>query len=307
MQRFKNILVFANQLDDLDELLSGARELAKCNEASLTVCDVVPAALARTRIGRMTSDDLDIEGQMVAARREALAKQLRHGERVRVEVGTPFIQVIQMIHAEGYDLVIMAPEPAPIRLGLIGATTTLHLLRKSPVPVMVNQPGHDERDVAVAIGPLDDEGRATELDTTLMELGSSLAGRRGGVLHVIHAWRLYGESFLNGARAGLSKEEVAGFAAALEAEAELGIKELVEQSLVADVPYRVHLRKGDAAEVISRVVDEVQPGMLVMGTLARSGVRGLLIGNTAERVLGPVSTSVLAVKPPGFESPVLAW
>jgi hypothetical protein len=41
-----------------------------------------------------------------------------------------------------------------------------------------------------------------------------------------------------------------------------------------------------------------------MGTLARSGIPGYIIGNTAERVLVGVDRSVLAVKPEGFVSPV---
>ena len=49
---------------------------------------------------------------------------------------------------------------------------------------------------------------------------------------------------------------------------------------------------------------DVEPGVVVMGTLARSGIRGLLIGNTAERILDDLDASVIAVKPPGFVSPV---
>jgi hypothetical protein len=41
-----------------------------------------------------------------------------------------------------------------------------------------------------------------------------------------------------------------------------------------------------------------------MGTVARTGIAGLLIGNTAEAILEQVQCSVLAVKPPGFVSPV---
>lgn len=303
MQRFKNILVFVNQLDDIDDLLSEARALAIRNDAAVTVCDVIPAVLARTRLGRLGGTDL--ESHMVAARRDALTDRLLDGERLRVEVGTPFIQVIQMVQADGYDLVMMAPEPTSRRVGLMGASTALHMLRKSPVPVMVTQRSTGGRDVAVAVGPFDADGVPTDLDMTLMELASSLADRRNGELHVIHAWRLYGESFLSGPRSGLSTDEVAGLTATAETEAERAIKGLLERSVPSSVPYRVHLRRGDAAEAIDDVVGQVRPGMLVMGTLSRSGVRGLLIGNTAERVLGLVETSVLAVKPPGFETPVV--
>jgi nucleotide-binding universal stress UspA family protein len=41
-----------------------------------------------------------------------------------------------------------------------------------------------------------------------------------------------------------------------------------------------------------------------MGTLARTGMPGVVIGNTAERILDDVTCSVIAVKPPGFVSPV---
>ena len=45
--------------------------------------------------------------------------------------------------------------------------------------------------------------------------------------------------------------------------------------------------------------------LLCMGTVARSGLRGLLTGNTAENVLPWIDCSLLAVKPQGFVTPVL--
>jgi universal stress protein E len=41
-----------------------------------------------------------------------------------------------------------------------------------------------------------------------------------------------------------------------------------------------------------------------MGTVCRTGIAGLFIGNTAESILGEVSCSVLTLKPDGFETPV---
>jgi nucleotide-binding universal stress UspA family protein len=41
-----------------------------------------------------------------------------------------------------------------------------------------------------------------------------------------------------------------------------------------------------------------------MGTVARTGVMGLIMGNTAERVLQKLRCSVLALKPAGFQCPV---
>jgi len=44
--------------------------------------------------------------------------------------------------------------------------------------------------------------------------------------------------------------------------------------------------------------------LIVMGTVGRTGIPGLFIGNTAETVLRQVDCSVLTVKPWGFVTPV---
>jgi nucleotide-binding universal stress UspA family protein len=44
--------------------------------------------------------------------------------------------------------------------------------------------------------------------------------------------------------------------------------------------------------------------LVVIGTVARGGIPGLFIGNTAEKVLNAVDCSVLTLKPEGFETPI---
>ncbi len=43
---------------------------------------------------------------------------------------------------------------------------------------------------------------------------------------------------------------------------------------------------------------------VVMGAVARTGIPGFIMGNTAETILNQIGCSVLAVKPPGFVTPV---
>ena len=86
--------------------------------------------------------------------------------------------------------------------------------------------------------------------------------------------------------------------------ATMGLKRLLEFKPDFDVPVELHMQKGEASEVIERVLETHQPGVVVMGTLARAGLKGVFMGNTAERVLGTVGGSVLAVKPRGFETPI---
>jgi nucleotide-binding universal stress UspA family protein len=65
----------------------------------------------------------------------------------------------------------------------------------------------------------------------------------------------------------------------------------------------IHL-PGAPEDVIPAFAAEQALDLLVMGTVARTGVAGFFIGNTAERVLRNLPCSVLAVKPDGFVCPV---
>ena len=62
---------------------------------------------------------------------------------------------------------------------------------------------------------------------------------------------------------------------------------------------------GEPEDVITRFVESHGIDVVVMGTVARTGIAGLVMGNTAERVLRRLRGSVLAVKPTGFRTPAL--
>ena len=49
---------------------------------------------------------------------------------------------------------------------------------------------------------------------------------------------------------------------------------------------------------------ELLADLFVEGTFTRPGISGLMIGNTAEAILNQLTCSVLAIKPPGFQTPV---
>ena len=67
---------------------------------------------------------------------------------------------------------------------------------------------------------------------------------------------------------------------------------------------RKMLLRGDPQVVIPSKVKELDADVLVLGTVSRTGVGGLLIGNTAEAILNRVDCSVMTLKPEGFVSPV---
>ena len=66
----------------------------------------------------------------------------------------------------------------------------------------------------------------------------------------------------------------------------------------------LELLHGDPVTTIPELVHHLNADVLAMGTLSRSGLGGMLIGNTAEAILNRVNCSVVTFKPQGFESPI---
>jgi universal stress protein E len=60
-------------------------------------------------------------------------------------------------------------------------------------------------------------------------------------------------------------------------------------------PERVLLRQGSIVETLQAICNETDPSIVIMGTLARHGVSGKLIGNTAEKLLDVIDADVLTV------------
>lgn len=60
---------------------------------------------------------------------------------------------------------------------------------------------------------------------------------------------------------------------------------------------QLHIAKGSAKTLIPQIAHELGVAVTVIGTVARSGLAGLLIGNTAEAVLDRLDSDVLILKP----------
>ncbi|MDJ0960219.1 MAG: universal stress protein [Acidimicrobiia bacterium] len=309
MQRFHEILVLVSSDPEMPRVIARAAELAERNRARLTLIDVVPG-LGTRRLGRgSASSDIDLQALLVEARRNELeelaARVMTVETRVVVEVGVRFAKVIERVIEYEHDLVITAPDRSESHRGLGGSSTTLHLLRKCPVPVWVDDPRTwGRQDVVVAIGPFPEDGEIGSLNRMLVELGVSLARIQGGQVHIAHAWRLEGEHLLRNSKVRLPAARVDALVDEERVANEKTFDQILDGIDITGMDPQLHLVEGRAADVINRVVDDVQPGVVVMGTLARAGLRGLIIGNTAERILGDLEASVIAVKPPGFVSPV---
>ena len=80
------------------------------------------------------------------------------------------------------------------------------------------------------------------------------------------------------------------------------------QKLVLDyaegAPIEAVVLDGHPRDAIPEYVADQNIDLIVMGTVCRTGIKGFLIGNTAESIMEDVRCSILALKPQGFVSPI---
>ncbi len=71
------------------------------------------------------------------------------------------------------------------------------------------------------------------------------------------------------------------------------------KALLQDYPLKdgLHIKAGLPERVIPSIAADCNAGLLVIGTVGRQGLRGQLLGNTAEDVLKLLKTDVLVVNP----------
>ncbi len=316
MKRFTNILFIAATGKDDATALAQAVALAGTNQARLTVVGNVDASDREKESTKTTTRKL--LAAMVEQREEELEALIAQTSAdrsmidLKVLVGKAFLEIIREVLRHERDLVIKSAETMD-GLAEFFSGTDMKLLRKCPCPVWVINAAQDQgyRKIVAALDYDSDDPEVDDLNGQILQMATSLALSNFAELHIVHTWRLEHEGFMRSARSGLSSGEVD----ALFRDDESARKEWLE-SLVARhcasqgkeaVEYlkpKIHLTHGSASKLVPALVESLDAELIVMGTVARSGIPGFLVGNTAENILRQVHCSVLTVKPEGFVSPV---
>lgn len=312
MQSFRHILFVSRGARDETEALKQALSLARNNSAALTatiVCPAWPDTMAAYKDRFMASLREEME-HLIDGVRSSL-KLDRNGVPVTIHVdsgSTPVVRVVRRVIREAHDLVVKDAEPTEKQTGF--EAFDMDLLRKCPCPVWLCRPiarRRNEIRVGVAIDPQSQEPAGHDLSLRLLTLARSLADTCSGELEIISCWDFEYEGYLSHSPWGrVPEDEVQQAVAEARDKHHDALEALVEESAIGGT-CRVHHFRGQPDKAIPSRVEELGVDILVMGTVARTGIAGFFIGNTAESVLQEIRCSLLALKPPGFTSPVKAY
>ena len=167
-----------------------------------------------------------------------------------------------------------------------------HLIRKCAAPLLLvkDRKLAAEPNVLAAVDPVNEHDKPAALDDRIFSFAADLARVTRGHLHVMHSFVTpLGAELPPQIAEVIAQEHRAALTKFLDTHAVLG--------------GRRHLYQGLAHDSLQQAALEHGADFVVMGAIARRGVKRLFIGSTAERVLDRLPCDLVIIKPLEFEVP----
>jgi nucleotide-binding universal stress UspA family protein len=204
--------------------------------------------------------------------------------------GDPFDGILRTATDVNADLIVLGAHRRQLLLDIFTGTTIERVVRLGSLPVLMvnNEAQHRYEKVVAAVDMSDASAnalRAAVATGLISDAGATL-------LHAIVA-PAKGKMFVGGASQASIDEYVEEERAAAQSE----LAAFVVTNDLGKQPWSLRVEEGSPMEVIARIVSEVRPDLLVMGTHGRSGLLKVLIGSVTEEALRSLNVDILAVPP----------
>lgn len=312
MPKYQKILFVSTGMSDETDALKQVISIARNHQAQLTALIIhpkFPSHLAehekkyeQSLINELHATVRKI-GQDIGIDADDLVLAIEVQRRTK-----PAIAIIKQVLKESVDLVIKQAEQNDRDQGF--KALDMDLLRQCPCPVWLCRPITKHRQdikVAVAIDAGNEHEEGRNLSLQLLDTADNLAKDCSQTFSIISCWDYeFEEYFKRNPWINLSDEKISSLVITAENNHLADLNTLLKQADISSTKKTHHL-KGQPEELIAQFIESNDIDILVMGTVARSGLAGFIIGNTAENILQKLGCSVLALKPNGFISSVKAY
>ena len=287
----ENILAVINHWDDAEVIIAEAEKLRTGFHTGLEVLVPVHDQLKELSKYLNLHDFSQLQEEIVSAERTRL-ENLCAGKdyRLHVEWTTKVhATIVEKAQDYGAGLIVMMASHDPVLSVLVHTPDDWHLFRDTPCPVLALVKDRKScQQVIAAIDVLDNQEPQQQLTARLLDNAAAMAKVEDvplTILSVVPDPALVYAGILNAPMSGdFLLDTIAAAKQKTQALAErLGIN-----------PEAIDVVTGRVEDVVSQRASQ-NNALLVIGNAANKGLKGLLIGNTAERILRSMKTDMLVV------------
>ncbi len=213
----------------------------------------------------------------------------------RTLVGEPFVEITRAVQAAGYDMVLAGTRGNGKWEEFFVGSTAKRLIRKCPASVWIVKAEHlVPPKVVLAATDFSD------ISLKAVKEGLKIAQQADAAFHLLHVIdsKDVPEDLISRVPEGSTLRQE------INDEATRRLDQFVASLDINRTQIQSHLSWGTPWQEIRRIAKHQAVELIVIGTVGRSGVKGLLLGSTAERVLDTCNCSILTIKPDNFVSPI---
>ncbi len=307
-QNYQRILVATDFSSHAEAALKQAVWLARSTKAKITLVHTLPdlKQLVHHASTRAKLDLLQGEGNQfdkeVKQRSDA---KLRHivaemnADDVSIEcqtlLGDAYVELTHFAQAGNFDLVLAGTRGLAAWEQFFVGSTAKRLIRKCPADVWIVKAEH--------VGPPQVVLAATDFSDVSFQAvlrGFQIAQQADAAFHLLHVIdsKDVPEDLIEHIPSGSSLRHE------IDKEAERRLEAFLDTLPADRKNIETHMSYGTPWMEVGRTAQHLHADLIVMGTIGRGGIKGLLLGNTAEKVLDTCDCSILTIKPEGFETPI---
>lgn len=212
----------------------------------------------------------------------------------------PFVGIIRTVLKHKADLVIKESRHHSRLKTLIFTPTDWHLLRKCPTPVWLThgQTNAAPKRIVAAVSSVYVDEIYQKLDARVLAYTRFMAQCFDAEIKVVNAYSVVPLGIsLDGT--GIYQDE---YLLDLEKQHHEQTVALAEKYGIASKC--VETRNGETPHVIAEAAREFNADLVIVGTVARQGIAGIFIGNTAETTLELLDCDIITLKQENFVSPI---
>lgn len=307
MKDYKKILVVINPTTDHQPALARAVELASKSNAEITAfLSIFDFSYEMTSI--LSSQEREAMRQGVIDQRIAWLESAISGFNsknltINTEVvwhNRPFESVINFAIDGDFDLIVKSTHQHDKLKAVIFTPTDWHLMRKSPVPVLMVKE-HDwpvAGKIVCAVNVVSEDDDHQTLNGKIISQALNLAKKFSASVHLVNGYP--------GTPVNLAIELPDFDANIYNNTVRMQHEQRVQYLAQAyNIPLEnCHVEEGLPEDVIPELASKLDAELVVLGTVGRTGFSAALIGNTAEHVIDSINCDLLAIKPDGYKSPL---